>query len=55
MTSVAKLMQRPHFTGLPSAEQCAGHEKGWTHYLSRLAVAGAGNDPGPDPWHGRTG
>ena len=42
-------------TGLPSAEQCAGHEKGWTHYLSRLAVAGAGNDPGPDPWHGRTG
>ncbi len=25
------------------------HRFGWTHYLARLAVAGAGRDPGPDP------
>jgi uncharacterized protein YndB with AHSA1/START domain len=35
-------------TGLPDAEQCASHERGWTHYLDRLAVAAAGGDPGPD-------
>ena len=23
---------------------------GWTHYLSRLALVAAGQDPGPDPW-----
>lgn len=34
--------------GLPDAEECAGHEKGWTHYLARLAIAAAGGDPGPD-------
>jgi len=27
-----------------------GSGAGWSHYLSRLAVAAAGNDPGPDPW-----
>ena len=42
-------------TGLPSAEQCAGHAEGWAHYLARLAEVAAGRDPGPDPWHGRTG
>ncbi|MGE3783363.1 MAG: transcriptional regulator, partial [Alphaproteobacteria bacterium] len=42
-------------TGLPNAEQCAGHAEGWAHYLGRLAETGAGRDPGPDPWHGRTG
>ena len=42
-------------TGLPDAEQCAGHAEGWTHYLGRLAEVAAGRDPGPDPWHGRTG
>ncbi len=42
-------------TGLPDAEQCAGHAAGWEHYLGRLAIAAAGRDPGPDPWHGRTG
>jgi hypothetical protein len=42
-------------TGLPNAEQCAGHAEGWAHYLGRLAEATAGRDPGPDPWHGRTG
>jgi uncharacterized protein YndB with AHSA1/START domain len=26
------------------------HHAGWGHYLPRLAVAGAGGDPGPDPW-----
>jgi uncharacterized protein YndB with AHSA1/START domain len=36
-------------SGLPSAEACAAHEEGWTHYLARLAVAAAGGDPGRDP------
>jgi len=35
-------------TGLPDAEQCASHARGWTHYFDRLAVAAAGDDPGPD-------
>lgn len=26
------------------------HATGWAHFLSRLAVAAAGADPGPDPW-----
>jgi uncharacterized protein YndB with AHSA1/START domain len=26
------------------------HAFGWEHYLGRLAVAGAGEDPGPDPF-----
>lgn len=42
-------------SGLPNAEQCAGHNEGWAHYISRLVVAAAGNDPGPDPFAGRTG
>jgi len=42
-------------TGLPNAEQCAGHAEGWAHYLDRLAEVAGGRDPGPDPWHGRTG
>jgi uncharacterized protein YndB with AHSA1/START domain len=29
------------------------HTRGWTHYLARLAVAGSGGDPGPDPFIGR--
>ena len=40
-------------TGLPTAGQCAGHLKGWTHYLDRLAIAAGGGDPGPDPFRGR--
>jgi uncharacterized protein YndB with AHSA1/START domain len=36
-------------TGLPDAEQCASHHRGWAHYFGRLAVAAAGGDPGPDP------
>ena len=48
------LLKMTH-TGLPNAEQCAGHAEGWGHYLGRLAVAAAGRDPGPDPFYGRTG
>ena len=36
-------------SGLPNAAECAGHEKGWAHYLDRLVIAAAGRDPGPDP------
>ena len=42
-------------SGLPNAEQCAGHDEGWAHYIGRLAVAAAGRDPGPDAMAGRTG
>ena len=42
-------------SGLPDTEQCERHAEGWAHYLGRLAELGAGRDPGPDPWHGRTG
>jgi uncharacterized protein YndB with AHSA1/START domain len=31
------------------AEERPGHVSGWTHYLARLAAAGSGRDPGPDP------
>jgi uncharacterized protein YndB with AHSA1/START domain len=26
------------------------HRMGWEHYLSRLALAASGGNPGPDPW-----
>jgi uncharacterized protein YndB with AHSA1/START domain len=35
-------------SGLPNAAQCDGHDKGWAHYLGRLAMAAAGRDPGVD-------
>ena len=35
-------------SGLPDPKECANHEKGWLHYLGRLAVAAPGGDPGPD-------
>ena len=35
-------------SGLPDAEVCANHDKGWAHYLGRLAVAAIGGDPGFD-------
>jgi uncharacterized protein YndB with AHSA1/START domain len=35
---------------LPNSEACASHAVGWEHYLGRLTIAGAGGDPGPDPW-----
>ena len=37
-------------SGLPSEVSAESHAHGWDHYLERLAVAGAGGDPGPDPW-----
>src|SRR5690349_18530859 len=39
-------------TGLPSADQCESHAKGWGHYLDRLAIVAAGRDPGIDPQRG---
>ena len=35
--------------GLPD-ELRDPHSEGWDHYLARLAVAGAGGDPGPDEY-----
>jgi uncharacterized protein YndB with AHSA1/START domain len=35
-------------SGLPNAEQCAGHDRGWAHYLGRLAIAATGRNPGID-------
>jgi uncharacterized protein YndB with AHSA1/START domain len=41
------LMRMTH-SGLPSEAQCANHNRGWAHYLGRLAIAAAGRNPGPD-------
>ena len=41
------LLRMAH-SGLPNEAQCASHGSGWTHYLSRLAVAAAGGNPGVD-------
>ena len=41
------LLRMTH-SGLPNAAKCAGHDKGWAHYLGRLAMAAAGQDPGSD-------
>jgi uncharacterized protein YndB with AHSA1/START domain len=35
---------------LPTAESATSHSHGWDHYLARLPIAAAGDDPGPDPW-----
>ena len=35
--------------GLPELERDL-HAVGWAHFLGRLMVAGAGGDPGRDPW-----
>jgi uncharacterized protein YndB with AHSA1/START domain len=35
-------------SGLPNEAQCASHDKGWAHYLGRLAIAATGRDPGID-------
>jgi uncharacterized protein YndB with AHSA1/START domain len=34
---------------LPESET-RQHGLGWQHFLERLVTAGAGGDPGPDPW-----
>lgn len=36
-------------SGLPTAESAESHAQGWDMYLSRLAIAAAGGDAGPDP------
>jgi uncharacterized protein YndB with AHSA1/START domain len=41
------LLRMTH-SGLPDAAQCAAHDKGWAHYLGRLAMAASGQDPGID-------
>jgi uncharacterized protein YndB with AHSA1/START domain len=46
------LLRMTH-SGLPNAEQCASHDQGWAHYLGRLAMAAAGQDPGIDRGHPR--
>ena len=35
-------------SGLPNAAQCAAHQKGWAHYLGRLANAATGGKSGID-------
>jgi uncharacterized protein YndB with AHSA1/START domain len=41
------LLRMTH-SGLPSAAQCDAHDKGWAHYLGRLTMAAAGQNPGVD-------
>jgi uncharacterized protein YndB with AHSA1/START domain len=41
------LLRMTH-SGLPDAAQCAAHDRGWAHYLGRLAMAAAGRAPGVD-------
>lgn len=41
------LLRMTH-SGLPNAEQCESHNRGWAHYLGRLTIAASGRDPGPD-------
>ena len=36
-------------SGLPTT-QLDQHGTGWEHFLARLALAAAGDDPGPDPF-----
>jgi len=38
-----------HHRGLPATE-VPGHADGWANFLPRLAIAGAGGDPGTDSW-----
>src|SRR5580658_1255682 len=48
------LLRMTH-SGLPNAAECAGHDKGWAHYLGRLTLAAAGRDPGADRGPGSHG
>jgi uncharacterized protein YndB with AHSA1/START domain len=41
------LLRMTH-SGLPNQALCASHDRGWAHYLSRLAMAAAGRNPGID-------
>jgi len=33
-----------------AGEAALQHAEGWDHFLARLVLAAAGQDPGPDPW-----
>ena len=41
------LLRMTH-SGLPNPAQCASHDRGWAHYLGRLAIAASGRNPGGD-------
>jgi uncharacterized protein YndB with AHSA1/START domain len=41
------LLRMTH-SGLPNVAQCESHDRGWAHYLGRLAMAAAGRNPGID-------
>ena len=41
------LLRMTH-SGLPNEAQCAGHDRGWAHYVGRLAIAAVGGNPGID-------
>jgi uncharacterized protein YndB with AHSA1/START domain len=41
------LLRMTH-SGLPNEAECANHDRGWAHYLGRLAMAAAGRNPGID-------
>jgi uncharacterized protein YndB with AHSA1/START domain len=41
------LLRMTH-SGLPNEAQRAGHNTGWAHYLGRLTLAAAGQNPGID-------
>jgi uncharacterized protein YndB with AHSA1/START domain len=41
------LLRMTH-SGLPNPAQCASHDRGWLHYLGRLAIAATGRNPGVD-------
>ncbi|MBV8192565.1 MAG: SRPBCC domain-containing protein [Alphaproteobacteria bacterium] len=43
-----RTLVRFRHSGLPSAAQCANHNRGWEYYLDRLAMVVAGHDPGID-------
>ncbi len=40
---------RLRHTDLPTKESADKHTMGWDHYMSRLAIASPGGDPGEDP------
>ena len=44
------LLRMTH-SGLPNEAECASHAKGWAHYLARLAMVAAGQNPGVDRGH----
>jgi uncharacterized protein YndB with AHSA1/START domain len=41
------LLRMTH-SGLPNQAQCDSHATGWAHYLGRLTLAAAGQNPGAD-------